>query len=95
MSIDDLFRISGPSKQGPPQQTDPTADSTEFRRLLEQLENLSRSADKATPKIEGDDEVPVDEADDLKDALRRADDDFVAAMDLRRRLEEAFRRSQS
>ena len=90
MSVDDLFRISGPEKPALPNQVDPTADSTEFRRLLEQLENLSRPTEKARTE-----EPEVTDAEDLKDALRRAEDDFVSAMDLRRQLEEAFRRSQS
>lgn len=95
MSVDDLFRIGGPAGQGPPERVDPAADSTEFRRLLEQLENLSRPPDTAVVGKAGAEEPEVTDADDLQDALRRAEDDFVSAMDLRRQLEEAFRRSQS
>lgn len=54
--------------------------SLAFRGLLERLENLARA-----PASE------VSNADDLQHALRRAEDDYVAAMDLRRRLEDAVR----
>ena len=90
MSVDDVFRIRGPDQPTSAGRADPTADSTEFRRLLEQLENLSRSAEAT-----GAEQTGVEDADDLKNALQRAEDDFVSAMDLRRQLEEAFRRSQS
>lgn len=60
------------------------ADSPEFRRLLEKLEKLSTKSEGAVVK----------DAKGLQDALRKAEDDFVSAMDLRRKLEEAFRRSQ-
>lgn len=51
-----------------------------FRRLLENLEGLAR-----TPSAK------ITDAEDLQHALRRADDEFVTAMDLRRRLLEAVR----
>jgi hypothetical protein len=57
----------------------PPADAT-FRRLLERLETLVR-----TPA------APVADAADLQLALRRAEDDYVVAMDLRRQLEAAVR----
>jgi hypothetical protein len=50
-----------------------------FRRLLESIESLAR-----TPASE------VQSADDLPQALRRAEDDYVAAMELRRQLEQAI-----
>ena len=85
MSTDNVFRIGGPSEPGK-HPTEPTrTDSAEFRRLLEQLEELSKSSQ----------EKVVEDADDLRDALRKAEDDYISAMDLRRKLEEAFRRSQS
>jgi len=60
--------------------TAPAGASVAFRRLLERLEGLAPATapDVATP-------------DDLPGALRRAEDDYLAAMDLRRRLEEAIR----
>lgn len=51
-----------------------------FQNLLDRLEALAR-----TPTGE------VKSADDLQLALRKAEDDYVAAMDLRRRLEDAIR----
>lgn len=63
-----------------------TAGSPEFRRLLDSLERLRRPAPTATP-ASGD----ASDADRLQHALHTADAEFAAAMDLRRRLEEAFR----
>jgi hypothetical protein len=85
MSTDNVFRIGGPNEPSKPPTEATRTDSAEFRRLLEQLEELSKSSQ----------EKVVADADDLKDALRKAEDDYLSAMDLRRKLEEAFRRSQS
>ena len=63
------------------QHTDPTT----FRRLLEQLEAIGRS-DDAAPN--GDDLHA------LQDDLRKADAEFDSVMDLRTRLEDAFRKAQ-
>jgi hypothetical protein len=84
MSTDHIFPIGG---TGGPERTSTgpsSTDSAEFRRLLERLEKLSTKSE----------EVVVKDAKGLEDALRKAEDDFVSAMDLRRKLEEAFRRSQ-
>ena len=84
MSPDNIIRIGG-SKESGPSPSEPTrTDSAEFRRLLEKLEQLSKNSE----------EKVVEDADDLRDALRKAEDDYMAAMDLRRKLEEAFRRNQ-
>lgn len=56
--------------------------NTGFQALLERLQQLAKGP--ATPK--------VDSADDLSEALRAAESSFTTAMDLRRQLEEAFRR---
>ncbi len=84
MSTDHIFPIGG---TGEPDRT-PTGpsktDSAEFRRLLERLEKLSTRSE----------ETVVKDAKGLEEALQKAEDDFVSAMDLRRKLEEAFRRSQ-
>ena len=40
------------------------------------------------------DSTETDDTDQFMDALKKADDNFVTAMDLRRKLEEAYRRSQ-
>lgn len=53
---------------------------TPFRRLLERLEALAQAP-----------AAPVADAEGLQQALRRADDDYVVAMDLRRRIEAAVR----
>jgi|KBSSwiStaDraftv2_1062776.scaffolds.fasta_scaffold1755650_1 hypothetical protein len=58
------------------------ADSPAFRALLESLERLAPR--KETPPA-------VDDPDSLQRAIHDADDGFRQAMDLRRRLEEAFR----
>jgi len=58
------------------------ADSPAFRALLESLERLAPRTEP-TPA--------VDDAEGLQRAIRAADDGFRQAMDLRRRLEEAFR----
>jgi len=91
---------------------DGTAEGTDFRRLLEQLESLSRNATPpAAPPADGiaTDRPPPNQAgdplgDDTTDALlesdspeslardlAKADDEFRSVMDLRRRLEDAFR----
>lgn len=63
----------------------PNAPSTApgFQALLERLQHL------ATPAAEPSE---VTTADGLRDAVRAADSSFHTAMDLRRQLEEAFRR---
>ncbi|MBK8099033.1 MAG: hypothetical protein IPK26_18150 [Planctomycetes bacterium] len=62
-----------------------TTGSPEFRRLLDSLEKLRRPA--AAAPTSGTDS----DAERLQRALHTADAEFSAAMDLRRRLEEAFR----
>ncbi len=58
------------------------ADSgLEFRRLLETLERIS--AERDLP--------PADDVQAFARAVQRADDEFSTVMDLRRRLEDAFR----
>lgn len=58
-----------------------TAESPAFRALLESLERLARHAEQ---------QPAVHDTDSLNDAVRRADDGFREAMELRRRLEDAF-----
>jgi hypothetical protein len=83
MGIDESFRIDrlhGPGRvtKRPPEAA---ADGAGFRRLLEQLEQLAPAGD---PPI-------VPDVDELQRAVRRADDDYRTAMDLRRLLEQAYR----
>ena len=61
----------------------PANEPTSFRALLERLQKLASPA--AAP-------TAVATADDLRDAVRAAESSFTTAMDLRRQLEEAFRR---
>jgi len=63
-----------------------TDASSSFQALLERLQHFA-SSPKEAPK--------VDDADDLQVAMRDADQSFTTAMDLRRQLEEAFRRHLS
>ena len=84
MSTDHISPIGGAGKTDRSSTEPSKTDSLEFRRLLEQLEKLSTKSE----------EKVVKDAEGLQDAIRKADDDFISAMDLRRKLEEAFRRSQ-
>jgi hypothetical protein len=58
------------------------ADSLAFRRLLESLEQIGRRSEPAPETVD---------AADLPAVLQTAEQDFAVAMDLRRRLESAFR----
>lgn len=73
---------------GAPEHAAPTAteSSPRFQELLERLQRLAATQPKA------DD---VDSPEQLREALRTADDGFVAAMDLRKQLEAAFQRHLS
>lgn len=66
-----------------PQPPSPTESSPRFQELLERLQKITQEQ----PKAEA-----IESPEQLRDALRTADDGFVAAMDLRRQLEEAFKR---
>lgn len=63
-----------------------TESSPKFQELLERLQKIAADQPKAEE---------VDTPETLQDALRTADDGFVAAMDLRRQLEEAFKKHMS
>ena len=98
MTTDDL-RAPTPSQSAPIQPADATTpqsaqapkapESAEFRRLLEHLEQLGAAA-PAPPSAA----APAADVDGFARALAQAEDDYVAAMELRRRLEDAFRRAQ-
>lgn len=60
-------------------------DNASFRRLLESLEKLTKDHRQAPPA------AAVQDAEQLQEALQRADQGFTTAMDLRRQLEAAFR----
>lgn len=63
-----------------------TGENSTFQALLERLQQFA-STPKEAPK--------VDDALGLQEAMREADQSFTTAMDLRRQLEEAFRRHLS
>jgi hypothetical protein len=68
-------------------QPTPAAEaSPRFQQLLERLQKLTAEQPKAED---------VDTPETLQQALRTADDGFVAAMDLRRQLEAAFQKHMS
>ncbi|MFT4512078.1 MAG: hypothetical protein ACI89X_000545 [Planctomycetota bacterium] len=60
-----------------------TESSPRFQELLERLQKITAQQPVAEE---------VESPEELQDALRTADDGFVAAMDLRRQLEAAFKR---
>ena len=60
--------------------------SPKFQELLERLQKLT----SAQPEPDA-----VDTPETLQEALRTADDGFVAAMDLRKQLEAAFQKHMS
>ncbi|HEB53141.1 MAG TPA: hypothetical protein ENI87_07805 [bacterium] len=83
-------RVTAPGANAPVAETSPgstvgAAGSPRFEELLERLVEIARQQPAAEE---------VDSPERLQEALRTADDGFVAAMDLRRRLEDAFRRHQ-
>jgi len=63
-----------------------TESSPKFQELLERLQKITAEQPKAEE---------VDTPETLQQALRTADDGFVAAMDLRKQLEEAFKKHMS
>ncbi len=63
----------------------PRADGASFQRLLESLQQLAESH-RNLPQVA--------DAEQLRDAIKTADDGFVTAMNLRRQLEAAFRARQ-
>lgn len=84
MTTDSLPRIDGVGAPAAPtlQPAPSSPEHSTFQRLLESLRQL-----RTTGTTVGETENP----EQLRDALRAADDGFVTAMDLRKRLEEAFR----
>ncbi len=75
--------VDSPTNKGNPQ----PVDSAEFRRILERLESLSPT--DAAPA-----EARLNDTEEFLDAMRKADDDFTSVMDLRRKLEDAYRKGQ-
>ncbi|MFO1076339.1 MAG: hypothetical protein U1E73_01275 [Planctomycetota bacterium] len=73
---------NAPAGSGGAPEAAPPQDSVRFRRLLESLEQLA-SEQRTAP--------PVEQAGDVPAAMARADRGFSLAMELRQRLEDAFR----
>lgn len=67
----------------PPRNSEPAAGSPSFQALLERLQQFVTTP-QPTPEVTN--------ADELREAMRDADASFTTAMDLRRQLEEAFRK---
>ncbi len=85
MNLRDIPNISPIQESNKPAEQAQATDSTEFRRMLERLQNISGKED-------------VDKVDDTVEfakAMQKADDDFSSIMDLRKRLEEAFQGKQA
>ena len=83
--MSDIPRIDPAEAQAPaaPQPPSKTESSPHFQDLLERLQKITSEQ----PEVED-----IESPEQLRDALRTADDGFVAAMDLRKQLEEAFQR---
>ena len=85
MGIDDILRIDRIQQQSGAAAPDaPAATDGEFRRLLEQIQDLSKKT-----------QHQPENADELARALQEAEKDFGLAMELRARLEDAFRKKMS
>ncbi len=96
MVPDRINHVDPTGQPTPPDRgTEKASSDPAFRRMLERLEELAkRSNAQASKEVSKPDTAKVDDTEEFIDALKKADDDFVAAMDLRRKLEEAYRRSQ-
>ena len=84
MTIDPTQRLDPLAGVGtaPPITGTEANDPATFRRLLESLEKMA---------AEHRDSPPIDDTDGVDDAVRKADEGYTLAMDLRRKLEDAFR----
>lgn len=65
-----------------------------FQRLLERLSSLKQGEGSGESGEVDPETAESESARKLRDALAQADKDYSAAMDLRRQLEDAFRRHQ-
>jgi len=88
--MNDVTRIPAtpavtPASQPAERTVAPPAGAASFQALLERLQRFA--ADKPAADA-------VDSPDELREAMRTADASFTTAMDLRRQLEDAFRRHQ-
>ena len=107
MVPDKINHVDPAGKPTPPDRRAEKASSDPaFRRMLERLEDLVKQGGTDAVKLDPSkvnaekpdasksDTTEIDDSEKFMDAMRQADDNFVTAMDLRRKLEEAYRRSQ-
>ncbi len=97
MDINERLRIERiQSPDGATSKSDKAVDPAEFARLLDQLKKSAKSKNKGTGP--GDGTGPGngtgDDVDKLNEAVKRADDDYETAMNLRKLLEDAYRKRQ-
>lgn len=90
MTSHDVLQPIAPPTAAPNVALPPTTkvDGLSFERVLESLRKMSQAQRTDAPAGEVRTETDVAT---LQDALRAADDGFVSAMDLRQKLEAAFR----
>ena len=74
------------SRTDPASPTEKARGEGAFRELLDQMQELARGREA--------DAASAPTAPEFTEAMRRADEDYVTLMDLRRRLEDAFRRHE-
>jgi hypothetical protein len=63
------------------------ADSAEFRRILERLQAISNGDNEAKTK-------QLDDTQEFLDAMKKADDQYLSVMDLRQKLEDAYKKGR-
>ncbi len=86
MDINERLRIDKiQPTEGKPGQSDKAVDPLEFARLLDQLKKSGKTT------TEGKEVADVEK---LTEAVKQADDDFETAMNMRKMLEDAYRKRQ-
>ena len=78
-----IDRIQSPG--GVDKQSEQSIDPTEFARLLDRLKKSEKTTNESQD---------VADVDKLNEAVKQADDDFETAMNLRKMLEDAYRKHQ-
>ena len=76
---------TGPTDHRPDVGKHSATDKADFRRILERLESIA----KTTPATD-----TAGETTEFLDAMKNADDEFMSVMDLRKQLEDAYRKKQ-
>jgi len=85
MGIDEHLRIDRIHSDAPPaKDAGKPSDPDAFRSILEQLEAVGKTREGGG----------APDVDDLQRAMQKADDEFQTVMDLRRALEEAYRKRE-